>query len=137
MPDETTNVMILTLTAASTVKTDPSELRVLARRGEVVLRGDPRNAADIEVSFVRRNAAGRRIAADPADIFVASSIPPLPIKVKKGTPVRLKIRQDLTIRPRGRAFVDDHDPAFSRAIDLKFNFPRDDSGDHGDWHIEC
>jgi hypothetical protein len=139
MPDTpTTNVMTLTLTDKNFVKRDPPELRVLAKTKEIVLRGNPANAASIEVrEFTKKLKQGGTAKVNLGDVFiVGDGQPALPLIVKKGEEVRLKIRQDLQIDKRG-SFEHDHNDRFSRRLDLRFNFERDSSGDHADWHIEC
>ncbi|MGH9718923.1 MAG: hypothetical protein ACRD8O_01820 [Bryobacteraceae bacterium] len=131
-PLPTGNVMTLTLRPGQ-VKKSPPELRVLARQREIVLKGDPANTGDIRVSFFSRKT-GRR--ADPKKIFVASSIPPLPIfTLKRGQVKRLKIKQNLPIQARGT--FSDSLPMYARGISLKFDLPATVFSLHEDWHIEC
>jgi hypothetical protein len=139
MPEsETTNVMTLKLTDKNLVKRDPPALRVLAGRKEIILRGDPGNTANIEVrDFTKKLKDGRSQKVNLKDVFIVDDEEPeLPLVISKGQEVRLRIRQDLPIEKRG-TFEHDNNDKFSRRMNLKFNFERDSSGDHEDWHIEC
>lgn len=126
MPKPTTNVMTLRITEDNEIETDPPKLRVLAATKEIILKSDPSNTQDIEVSFVQ----------DPNTVF--TNVPPgNEVKVEKGKQVRLIIRQDLPLKKRG-TFISHHDADFARAIDFDFKtLPRADQGDHADLHLEC
>jgi hypothetical protein len=130
--------MTLKLTDKKLVRREPPELRVLASDGEIILRADPANTADIEIrEFTKKLKDGRKEKVKLNDVFrFDTGEPALPLVIRKGDEVRFKIRQDLPIEKRG-TFEHDHNEKFARMVNLKFNFERDSSGDHADWHIEC